>query len=125
MSFVAKTSEERVRWVLHAKIHKATVTEANLDYVGSITLDEALLEKTGLWPGEKVQVVDNTNGARLDTYVIRGARDSGVICMNGAAAHLIHPGDEIIIMGYELTDRPIADPRVILVDERNRFVRYL
>ncbi|MCA9969200.1 MAG: aspartate 1-decarboxylase [Anaerolineales bacterium] len=114
-----------MRWVLHAKIHKATVTEANLDYVGSITIDEALLEKTGLWPGEKVQVVDNTNGARLDTYVIRGARDSGVICMNGAAAHLIHPGDEIIIMGYELTDRPIADPRVILVDERNRFVRYL
>ncbi len=114
-----------MRWVLHAKIHKATVTEANLDYVGSITIDEALLEKTGLWPGEKVQVVDNTNGARLETYIIAGARDSGVICMNGAAAHLIHAGDEIIIMGYELRDRPLPDPKMILVDKQNRFVRYL
>ncbi len=114
-----------MRWVLHAKIHKATVTEANLDYVGSITIDEALLEKTGLWPGEKVQVVDNTNGARLETYIIKGERDSGVICMNGAAAHLIHTGDEIIIMGYELTDAPIPNPKLILVDKQNRFVRYL
>ncbi len=114
-----------MRWVLHAKIHKATVTEANLDYVGSITIDEALLEKTGLWPGEKVQVVDNTNGARLETYIIKGERDSGIICMNGAAAHLIHAGDEIIIMGYELTDRPILQPQAILVDKANKFVRYL
>jgi aspartate 1-decarboxylase len=114
-----------MRWVLHAKIHKATVTEANLDYVGSITIDEALLEKTGLWPGEKVQVVDNTNGARLETYIIKGERDSGIICMNGAAAHLIHTGDEIIIMGYELTDAPIPHPKLILVDKQNRFVRYL
>lgn len=114
-----------MRWVLHAKIHKATVTEANLDYVGSITIDEALLEKTGLWPGEKVQVVDNTNGARLETYIIKGERDSGVICMNGAAAHLIHAGDEIIVMGYELRDTPLPDPKLILVDKQNRFVRYL
>lgn len=114
-----------MRWVLHAKIHKATVTEANLDYVGSITIDEALLEKTGLWPGEKVQVVDNTNGARLETYIIKGERDSGVICMNGAAAHLIHAGDEIIVMGYELRDTPLPDPKMILVDKQNRFVRYL
>ncbi len=114
-----------MRWIMHAKIHKATVTEANLDYVGSITIDEALLELTGLWPGEKVQVVDNTNGARLETYVIKGERGSGVICMNGAAAHLIHAGDEIIIMGYELRDRPLNNPQIILVDKENRFVRYL
>ncbi len=114
-----------MRWVLHAKIHKATVTEANLDYVGSITIDEALLEKTGLWVGERVQVVDNTNGARLETYIIKGERDSGVICMNGAAAHLIHAGDEIIIMGYELSDAPVLNPKAILVDKQNKFVRYL
>lgn len=114
-----------MRWVMHAKIHKATVTEANLDYVGSITIDEELLLLTGLWPGEKVQVVDNTNGARLDTYVIKGERGSGIICMNGAAAHLIHAGDEIIIMGYELRDSPLHDPKIILVDEKNQFVRYL
>ena len=114
-----------MRWVLHAKIHKATVTEANLDYVGSITIDEALLDKTGLWPGEKVQVGDNTNGARLETYIIKGERDSGIICMNGAAAHLIHAGDEIIIMGYALSDQPIANPKMILVDKENKFVRYL
>lgn len=114
-----------MRWVLHAKIHKATVTEANLGYVGSITIDEALLEKTGLWAGEKVQVVDNTNGARLETYIIKGERDSGVICMNGAAAHLIQAGDEIIVMGYELCDAPLPDPKMILVDKQNRFVRYL
>lgn len=114
-----------MRWVLHAKIHKATVTEANLDYVGSITIDEALLEKTGLWVGERVQVVDNTNGARLETYIIKGQRDSGVICMNGAAAHLIHAGDEIIIMGYELSDAPVPNPKAILVDKQNKFVRYL
>ncbi len=114
-----------MRWVMHAKIHKATVTEANLDYVGSITIDEALLEKTGIWPGEKVQVVDNTNGARLETYVIPGARDSGIICMNGAAAHLVHAGDEIIIIAYELRDEPLSNPRAILVDKENRFVQYL
>lgn len=114
-----------MRFVMHAKIHKATVTEANLNYVGSITIDAALLEKTGIWPGEKVAVVNNANGARLETYVIAGERDSGVICMNGAAAHLVHTGDEVIIIAYELTDQPLANPRVILVDKQNRFVRYL
>jgi len=114
-----------MRWVMHAKIHKATVTEANLDYIGSITIDEALLEKTGLWPGEKVQVVDNTNGARLETYVIVGERGSGVICMNGAAAHKIKKGDEIIIIGYQLSEEPLAKPKAILVDKQNQFVRYL
>ena len=88
-----------MRWVLRSKIHKATVTQANVDYVGSITIDENLIEKVGLWPGERVLVVDNTNGARLETYVMVGGRDSGIICMNGAAAHLIMVGDEIIVMG--------------------------
>lgn len=113
-----------MRWVLHAKIHKATVTEADVDYVGSITIDEALIEKVGLWIGEKVLVVSNTSGARLDTYVIKGPRNSGMIAMNGAAAHLIKEGEEIIIMGFQMSDRPI-EPKSILVDEQNRFVRYL
>ncbi len=113
-----------MRWLLRSKIHRATVTEANLDYIGSITIDEDLTEMVGLMIGEKVLVVDNTNGARLETYVIRGERGSGTICMNGASAHLINPGDQVIIMGFELTDDPIT-PRIILVDENNRFVRFL
>lgn len=113
-----------MRWVLRSKIHKAIVTEANLDYIGSITIDEDLIEKAGLWHGEKVLVVDNTNGARLDTYVIAGKRGSGIICMNGAAAHLIKTGDEIIIMGFELTDKKIS-PKNILVDKKNKFVKFL
>ncbi|MCR4333583.1 MAG: aspartate 1-decarboxylase [Patescibacteria group bacterium] len=113
-----------MRSVLHAKIHKATVTEADLSYLGSITIDEALVEKAGFWPGEKVLVVSNTSGARLETYVIVGERDSGVICMNGAAAHLIKKGDEIIVMGFELTDKPTV-PINILVDKNNTFLRFL
>ena len=113
-----------MRWVLRSKIHKATVTDANVAYVGSITIDEALIERVGLWPGEKVLVVSNTSGARLEMYVIAGERDSGVINMNGAAAHLIKRGEEIIIIGFELTERPIV-PRQILVDKDNRFVRDL
>ena len=113
-----------MRWVLRSKIHKAIVTEADLDYIGSITIDAALLEKVGLWPGEKVLVVSNSSGARLETYVINGERDSGVICMNGAAAHLIRAGEEIIIMGFELTDAPVT-PTIVLVDQQNRFVRFL
>lgn len=113
-----------MRWVLRSKIHKATVTEANLDYIGSITIDEDLIDKVGLWSGEKVLVVDNTNGARLETYVIAGDRGSGTICMNGASAHLIKKGDEIIILGFELTDKPIKSNN-ILVDKNNKFVRFL
>ena len=113
-----------MRWVLRSKIHKATVTQANVDYVGSITIDEDLIEKAGLWPGERVLVVDNTNGARLETYVMVGERDSGIICMNGAAARLIMVGDEIIVMGFELTDTPI-EPHNIMVDGQNGFVHYL
>jgi aspartate 1-decarboxylase len=113
-----------MRWQLRSKIHKATVTQANLNYIGSITIDEELIEKVGLWPGEKVLVVSNTSGARLETYVIVGPRRSGVICMNGAAAHLISAGDEIIIMGFELSAEPVQ-PTMILVDELNRFVKQL
>lgn len=113
-----------MRFVLRAKIHKATVTDADLSYIGSITIDEELMEKAGLWPGEKVMVVSNTSGARLETYVITGERGSGVIHMNGAAAHLIKKGEEIIIMGFELTDKPIP-PTNILVDKNNKFARFL
>ena len=88
--------------ILKSKIHRVQVTEANLEYVGSITIDEALMEAANIYAGEKVQVVDNTNGARLETYVIAGRRGSGCICMNGAAAHLIHIGDTVIIMAYAL-----------------------
>jgi len=113
-----------MRVMLRSKIHKATVTEANLGYIGSITIDETLMDQADLWEGEKVLVVDNTNGARLTTYVIKGKRDSGVICMNGAAAHLIKVGDEIIIMAFEVTDEKIV-AKNILVDKDNKFVRDL
>ncbi len=113
-----------MRWILRSKIHKATVTQADLNYVGSITIDEDLLEKTGLMEGEKVLVVSNTSGARLETYVLVGERGSGTICINGAAAHLIKAGEEIIIIGFELSDHPIK-PSCILVDKQNRFERYL
>ena len=113
-----------MRWVLRSKIHKAVVTEADLHYIGSITIDQDLIDKCGLWPGERVLVVDNTNGARLETYVMSGESGSGVICMNGAAAHLLHVGDELIIMGFELTDSPIQ-PKSILVDSNNAFVEFI
>jgi aspartate 1-decarboxylase len=113
-----------MRWVLRSKIHKAYVTEANLNYVGSITIDQDLMDAVELWPGEKVLVVSNTSGARLETYTIAGQRGRGEICMNGAAAHLIEVGEEIIIMGFELTDRPV-EPRVILTDRSNRIVQFL
>ena len=113
-----------MRWILRSKIHKATVTDADLDYIGSITIDEELIEKAGFLPGEKVLVVNNTNGERLETYVIVGEKGSGKICMNGAAAHLIKVNDEIIIMGFELTDKEIK-AKNILVDKNNKFVRHL
>ena len=113
-----------MRWVIRSKIHRATVTEANLDYVGSITIDEDLIELAGLWEGERVLIADNTNGARMETYVMVGERGSGTIRMNGASAHLINVGDELIIMGYELTDAPVQAKK-ILVDKQNRFVQYL
>jgi aspartate 1-decarboxylase len=109
---------------MRSKIHKAVVTEANLEYIGSITIDEDLLDLVGLWPNEKVLVVSNTSGARLETYVLVGERGSGVICMNGAAAHLVQAGEEIIIIGFELTNKPLQ-ATAILVNEKNEFVEYL
>ncbi|MBU0476818.1 aspartate 1-decarboxylase [Patescibacteria group bacterium] len=113
-----------MRWLLRSKIHQAIVTEADLNYIGSITIDGELVERAGFWSGERVLVVSNTSGARLETYVIAGERGSGIICMNGAASHLIKKGDEIIIIGFELTDKPIKSKN-ILVDKNNKFVRYL
>ena len=113
-----------MRWCLRSKIHKATVTEADVDYVGSITIDRELIDRVGLWPGEKVLVVSNTSGERLETYVIEGEAGSGMICMNGAAALRIKEGEEIIVLGFELSAEPIV-PRSILVDQWNRHVRDL
>ncbi len=115
-----------MREVLSCKIHKATITEANVSYVGSITIDPLLLEKIDLWPGQKVLVVSNTSGSRLDTYVIKGnTPGNGEICINGAAAHLIKQGEEVIIIGFEFSDHPILEPKCILVDDKNQFVQYL
>ncbi len=113
-----------MRILVRSKIHKATVTEADINYIGSITIDEDLVERAGFWPGEKVLVVSNTTGERLETYVIVGPRGSGTITMNGAAAHIIKVGEEIIIMAFEISDKPV-EPSFILVDNQNKFVRYL
>ncbi|GIO30910.1 MULTISPECIES: aspartate 1-decarboxylase [Paenibacillus] len=111
------------RTMMKSKIHRATVTEANLNYVGSITIDEELMEAADLLENEKVQVVDNNNGARLETYVIPGPRGSGVICLNGAAARLVQPGDTVIIMSYAMMSNDEAQtfkPTVVFVNEQNR-----
>jgi aspartate 1-decarboxylase len=111
--------------MLKSKIHRATVTQADLHYVGSVTVDEDLMDAADLLAGEQVAVVDITNGARLETYVIPGARGSGVIGINGAAAHLVHPGDLVILIGYGLMDDTEAKshlPRVVHVDAANRVV---
>jgi len=111
--------------ILKSKIHRVQVTEANLEYIGSITIDEALMEAAGIYAGERVQVVDNTNGARLETYVIPGKRASGCICINGAAAHLVHVGDTVIIMAYGLVTPDEAKtfkPSIVFPGEGNRLV---
>ena len=113
-----------MRVFLRSKIHHATVTEADLSYVGSVTIDRDLMERAGIAPYEKVLIVDNTNGARLETYALEGESGSGVICINGAAAHLVSRGDQVIIMAFEYSEGP-AEPRTILVDENNQFVKEL
>jgi aspartate 1-decarboxylase len=113
-----------MRIYLRSKIHKATITDANLHYVGSITIDKRLMELADLSEYEKVLVVDNTNGQRLETYVITGEKNSGAIGINGAAAHLMHKGDEVIIMSFQISDHP-KKPINILVDKKNKFVKYL
>jgi aspartate 1-decarboxylase len=115
-----------MRIMMKSKIHRATVTHADLDYVGSVTLDSALMEAADLLDGEQVAIVDVTNGARIETYAIAGPRNSGVIGINGAAAHLIHPGDLVIIMSYAVLDeagaRALA-PRVVHVDDTNHILK--
>ncbi|WP_339339682.1 aspartate 1-decarboxylase [uncultured Oceanicoccus sp.] len=111
----------QLRSFMSSKIHKATVTEANLDYVGSITIDAELMERAGMLPNEKVLVVSNTTGTRLETYIIEGKRGSGYIGINGAAAHMIGAGEEVIIIAFTLATEPVA-AKAILVDKNNRFV---
>lgn len=111
--------------VLKSKIHRAVVTESNLNYVGSITIDKELMEKADLVPGEKVQIVNNNNGARFETYVIEGKRDSGVICVNGGASRLVQPEDILIIISYGLVEKnhyKETKPRIIFVDNKNNIV---
>lgn len=114
-----------MRTMLAGKIHRATVTEANLEYVGSITLDPDLLEAAGILPYEQVGVLDVTNGSRLETYTLVGERGSGEVCINGAAAHLVHEGDLVIIVAYQQMSEEearAATPRQVFVDARNRIV---
>lgn len=116
-----------LRTMFKSKIHRATVTEADLHYVGSVTIDAELMEAADLLPGELVHIVDVTNGARLETYVIEGRRGSGVIGINGAAAHLVHPGDLVILISYaQVDDAQARDlrPKVVHVDADNRVVAF-
>jgi len=111
------------RTMMNGKIHRATVTESNLNYVGSITIDEDILDAVGMVANEKVQIVNNNNGARLETYIIPGERGSGVICLNGAAARLVQEGDIIIIISYILVEEEKLQthtPKVAIMDENNR-----
>jgi len=114
-----------MRTMLKSKIHRATVTQADLHYVGSVTVDEDLMDAADLLAGEQVAIVDVTNGARLETYVIPGERGTGVLGINGAAAHLVHPGDLVILISYGLMDETEAKsylPKVVHVDGDNRVV---
>ena len=115
-----------LRTMMKSKIHRATVTQADLHYVGSVTVDEDLLDAADLLPGELVHIVDVTNGARLETYTIAGPRGSGVIGINGAAAHLVDPGDLVILISYcqVTTEEAVAmEPSVVFVDEDNKVVQ--
>ena len=115
-----------MRIMMKSKIHRATVTQADLDYVGSVTIDADLLDAADLLESEQVAIVDITNGARIETYVIPAERGSGVIGINGAAAHLVHPGDLVILMSYAVltdADARALKPRVVHVDEHNRIVK--
>jgi len=116
------------RYFFKCKIHRATVTEADLNYIGSITIDEDLLDAAGLSEHEKVHVLDITNGNRIETYIIKGKRGSGEICINGAAAHLIHTGDLVIIVAYCILNEseiPGYEPITVHVDEQNRIAEQL
>lgn len=111
--------------IMKSKIHRATVTEANLNYVGSITIDSLLMKKVDILENEKVQIVNNNNGSRLETYVIPGKPGSGIICLNGAAARLVQPGDKIIIISYAILEKEqakIFKPKIIFLDDQNVIV---
>lgn len=114
-----------MRRLMRSKIHKAIVTQADLSYVGSITIDQDLMDAVGLWDGEKVLVVSNTCSARLEIYTIVGERGNGEICVSGAAAHLISMNEEIIIVGFELTDRAIKPPVIMASDRNRQFVQLI
>ena len=112
--------------VMKSKIHRARVTQAELNYVGSITIDEDLMDAADLIANEKVQIVNNNNGARLETYVIRGERGSGTVCLNGAAARLVQVGDVVIIVSYALMEREEArnhEPKLVFPDDHNRLIK--
>ncbi len=114
--------------VLKAKIHRATITAADLDYVGSITIDADLMDAVGIVEGECVLVADVTNGSRHETYVVAGPRGSGTVCINGAAAHLVKVGDKVIVMAWAYVTPDEAremKPRIVLVDEKNKLARSL
>ncbi|WP_088102180.1 aspartate 1-decarboxylase [Halalkalibacter urbisdiaboli] len=116
------------RTMMKAKIHRARVTESNLNYVGSITIDEDIMDAVDIVENEKVQIVNNNNGARFETYVIKGPRGSGVFCLNGAAARLVQEGDVIIVLSYALVaEEKVKDhnPKVAIMDESNRIVEML
>lgn len=116
------------RTMMSGKLHRATVTEANLNYVGSITIDEDLIDAVGMLPNEKVQIVNNNNGARLETYIIPGKRGSGVICLNGAAARLVQAGDKVIIISYKMmSDQEAAshEPKVAVLNDQNKIEQML
>ncbi|MCC2525871.1 aspartate 1-decarboxylase [Bacillus halotolerans] len=116
------------RTMMSGKLHRATVTEANLNYVGSITIDEDLIDAVGMLPNEKVQIVNNNNGARLETYIIPGQRGSGVICLNGAAARLVQEGDKVIIISYKMmSDQEAANhqPKVAVLNDQNKIEQML
>lgn len=111
--------------MMNGKIHRATVTEANLDYVGSITIDRNILDAVGMMENEKVQIVNNNNGARFETYIIEGQRGSGVICVNGAAARLVQPNDIVIIISYAFIDEKELEhhqPKIAIMGEKNQII---
>ncbi|MCA1030485.1 aspartate 1-decarboxylase [Bacillus timonensis] len=116
------------RTMMSGKIHRARVTEANLNYVGSITIDQNILDAVGMLPNEKVQIVNNNNGARFETYIISGERGSGVVCLNGAAARLVQKDDVVIIISYKLVaEEHVAnhEPKVAIMDENNQIIELI
>ncbi len=113
-----------MRCLLRGKIHRAVVTDANPEYVGSITIDKDLLSKADIWAGERVLISDINNGMRFETYIVEGKECSGIVAVNGAAAKLVNIGDKLIIMAFEFTDHQIL-PKIILVNEKNQFIKAL